>query len=67
MALAECGSHAVFEAVIGSYSIGEIELSRELVARLRPGMLLLADRGFYGFRLWTQAAATGADLAWRVG
>ncbi len=67
VALAECGSHAVFEAVVGSYSVAEVELSRELVSRLRPGMLVLADRGFYGFRLWTQAAATGADLAWRVG
>jgi len=29
-------------------------------------MLVLADRGFYGFGLWEQAAATGADLLWRV-
>ena len=67
VALAECATHAIFDAVLGPYSTSEIELARELVTRLRPGMLLLADRGFYGFRLWTQAAATGADLAWRVG
>jgi hypothetical protein len=29
-------------------------------------MLLLADRGFYSYGLWTAAAATGADLLWRV-
>ena len=29
-------------------------------------MLLLADRGFTGFELWRAAAATGADLLWRV-
>ena len=29
-------------------------------------MLLLADRGFYGVGLWQAAAATGADLLWRV-
>lgn len=29
-------------------------------------MLLLADRGFTGCDLWRQAAATGADLLWRV-
>ena len=29
-------------------------------------MLLLADRGFRGFDLWRAAAATGADLLWRV-
>ncbi|KJF15757.1 hypothetical protein AXFE_34020 [Acidithrix ferrooxidans] len=51
VALAERGSHAVFEAVVGSYSIGEIELSRELVSRLSPGMLVLADSCFYGFHL----------------
>ena len=66
VAVAECGTHAIFDAVIGPYSTSEIELSRELVARLEPGMLLLADRGFYGFRLWAQASATGADLCWRA-
>ena len=29
-------------------------------------MLLLADRNFYGYELWNAAAATGADLLWRV-
>jgi hypothetical protein len=29
-------------------------------------MLLLADRGFLGFDPWREAAATGADLLWRV-
>ena len=29
-------------------------------------MLLLADRGFFGVDLWQTAAATGADLLWRV-
>ena len=29
-------------------------------------MLLLADRNFYGFRLWTAAAGTGAHLLWRA-
>jgi hypothetical protein len=66
VALAECGTHAIFDAVVGPYTTHEIELSRELVGRLAPGMLLLADRGFYGFHLWQQACATGADLCWRV-
>ena len=29
-------------------------------------MLALADRGFIGVDLWREAAATGADLLWRV-
>jgi hypothetical protein len=66
VALAECGTHAIFDAVVGPYTTSEIELSRELVGRLEPGMLVLADRGFYRFRLWQQAPSTGADLCWRV-
>ena len=66
VALAECGTHAILDAAIGPCTTSEIELSRELAGRFRPGMLVLADRGFYGFRLWAQAAATGADLLWRV-
>jgi hypothetical protein len=66
VALAECGSHAIFDAVIGPYATSEIELSRILVGHLEPGMLLLADRGLYGFRLWSQALSTGADLLWRA-
>ena len=26
----------------------------------------MADRGFFGFEMWKEAAATGADLLWRV-
>lgn len=66
VALAECGTHVIFDAVVGAYSSAENVLARELVDRLQPGMLLLADRGFCGFPLWARAAATGADLLWRA-
>ena len=33
---------------------------------LHAGDAGLANRSFYGFRLWDQAAATDADLLWRV-
>ena len=66
VALAECGTHAMFEAVIGPYTSAESVLSEELLARLRPGMLCLADRGFYSFTAWQKASATKADLLWRV-
>jgi IS4 transposase len=29
-------------------------------------MLVLADRGFFSFSLWTKASASGADLLWRT-
>jgi hypothetical protein len=66
VALAECGTHAVFGAVTGPLSQGEQKLSRQLFPQLGEGMLLLADRGFYGFELWQAARTTGADLLWRV-
>jgi hypothetical protein len=37
-----------------------------LPAKLHPDMLVLADRNFYGFKLWRLACASGAKLAWRV-
>jgi len=66
VAVAECGTHAIFEAVVGAYTAGENPLARELIDRLTPGMLVLADRGYCGFPLWKRAVATGADLLWRA-
>jgi len=66
VALAECGTHAMFAAAMGPCSMGETTLARDVVTSLGRGMLLLADRGFYGFRLWEQARSTGADLLWRT-
>jgi Insertion element 4 transposase N-terminal/Transposase DDE domain len=67
--LIACGSRGLLGAAMGPLrgrGAGEQALARGLLGRLHPGMLLLADRNFYGYRLWTAAAATGADLLWRV-
>ena len=66
VALAECGTHSIFDAAVGAYTSSEVALADELIGRLEPGMLLLADRGFYSFGLWRMAIGTGADLLWRV-
>lgn len=66
VALAECGTHAMFEAVIGPYTTSENVLSRPLLDKLGPGMLCVADRGFYSFEAWQKASKTGAGLLWRV-
>ena len=66
VALAECGTHAVFAAQIGAYTQSEATLTQPLLDRLEPGMLLLADRGFFSYALWRKAIGTGADLLWRV-
>jgi hypothetical protein len=66
VALAECGTHAIFAAEVGKYSDGEKTLAERLLGSLKPVMLLLADRGFFSFALWRKASATGADLLWRI-
>ena len=63
--LVECATHAILSANIGPYRSGEWELGAELLARLGPDMLCLADRGFNGYEHWCQTAATGAALLWR--
>jgi hypothetical protein len=67
VALAECASRALIAAAAGGYDTGEKTLTRKLLGRLDAGMLVLADRNFPGYELWRDAAATGADLLWRVG
>lgn len=66
VAVAECGTHAVFAAAMKGVGTSEQELTRGLLPRLNPGMLVLADRNFLGWDLWCRAAATGADLLWRA-
>jgi hypothetical protein len=66
VALAECGTHAIFAAVVGGLATGEPTMIEQLVKRLEPGMLLLADRGVFSYALWRKAIGTGADLLWRV-
>ena len=63
--LVECATHAILGANVGPYRSGEWELATELLPRLGPGMLCMADRGFNGHEHWRQASATGADLLWR--
>jgi hypothetical protein len=65
VALAECGSHAIIAAALGGYHSGEHSLATEIAGWVESGMLLLADRGFFGFGLWCLFQDTGADLLWR--
>ncbi|WP_425550425.1 IS4 family transposase, partial [Actinopolymorpha pittospori] len=64
--LAECGTHAIVAATMGSWSTGERTLVRRLLPALEPGMLVLADRRFYSYKLWCEVLEVGADLLFRV-
>jgi Insertion element 4 transposase N-terminal/Transposase DDE domain len=67
LALAECGTRALAAAAHGGYGTGEKTLARDLLGRLSAGMLVLADRNLACWELWREAAATGAELLWRIG
>jgi hypothetical protein len=67
--LLACGARRLLGAAFGALrgkDTGERVLAGQLLGHLRSGMLLLAGRGFYSYQLWEQAAATGAQLLWRL-
>jgi len=66
VSLVENGTHVLFGSRMAGYNTGEITLTREVIGNLNKGMLCLADRNFFGYKLWKQAQETGADLLWRV-
>ena len=64
--LGECGTHALIAAELGPISTGERELADPLLDSLEQDMLVIFDRGFYSYDLFTRASATGADLLFGV-
>lgn len=64
MMLIEVGTHAVIDAVFGAVS--EQVLAERLRPALQPGTLLLGDRNFPSWKLWSSCAETGAHLLWRI-
>jgi hypothetical protein len=66
VALLECGTHVLWGAQLDKYASGEVTLADRVVESLRAGMLCLADRLFFSYKLWQKAANTGAALVWRV-
>jgi len=63
--LVENGTHVLLGVQFGGFRTGETVLARGAFKALKRGMLCLADRNFFGYKLWQEAAATGADLLWR--
>ena len=64
--LMELGARAPLAWRCGPLRESEMALTECLVPRLEPGMLVLADRYYTGFPLWSAARARGAELLWRV-
>jgi hypothetical protein len=66
LALVSCGTRSVIDAVFGSDRCGETTYAHRLLASMRPGMIVLADRNFAAGTLTAQIAATKAHLLVRV-
>jgi hypothetical protein len=69
VSLVENGTHVLFGTRMGGATkVSEIELAKQVLTAtaLGEGVLVLGDRNFFGFELWNQARANGADLLWRV-
>jgi len=66
VACVRTGSRRWIGAAVGGYHDGENALVDELACTLRPGMLNLADRGFFSMDRWLRFSGTGAHLCWRV-
>ena len=66
VSLVENGTHVLFGSRMADYATSEAVLAKAVLPSLCKGMLCLADRAFFGFEMWKQAATQGADLLWRV-
>ena len=62
----DCGTRAVLGAALSGLATGEQALLRQLLARLRPGDLLLADRNFLSHDLLSGVLAAGVHVLWRA-
>jgi hypothetical protein len=65
--LGECGTHVIVAAALDGWKVQERELFDRIRHELEPGMVVLADCGFYSYALWSETVETGAELVWRVG
>jgi transposase IS4-like protein/DDE family transposase len=66
LALVACGTRTVVDATFGSDRVGELGYAQHLLAAMRRGMIVLADRNFAAQALLTAIVDTGADLLVRV-
>jgi len=66
VSLVENGTHVLFGTQIAGCRTGEVSLAEHVIGSLQKGMLCLADRNFFSYKLWTKAAKPGTALLWRV-
>jgi hypothetical protein len=66
LSLVELGTHVAFETVYSKFSTSELELGKRILEKVKPNMLVLADRLFFNYETWKIGVENGADLLWRI-
>lgn len=66
LALCELGTHAICDIALRPIRSSEQQMVPHLLGSLRPDMLLLWDRGFFGFQLIESVLNRGCHLLARV-
>jgi Insertion element 4 transposase N-terminal/Transposase DDE domain len=66
LALCELGTHAICGLTIKPICHGEQTMVGPLLEQLKPGMLLIWDRGFFSFKLIRSVCKRGAHILARV-
>jgi len=66
LSLVELGSRVELAFVVKPCCRNEAVTAWGLRRHVGPGLLVLADREFFGFALWQAFASRGAHLLWRV-
>lgn len=64
--LVECGTHAIVDAGFWPYHTSERVGGFRLLRSLKPGMLLMWDRGFHDYDMFVQSRQQGAHLLSRL-
>lgn len=66
VSLIEVGTHVIFETIYSKFSTGELTLAKMILEKVKPNMLVLADRLFFTYETWKIGVARGTDLLWRI-
>lgn len=66
LSLCETGTHVLWRSVVKPCRRSEVVMARALLRHLQPDMLLLWDRGFFGYATLAQVLAQQAQLLARI-
>lgn len=66
LSLVEVGTHVIFETVYSKFSTSEFTLGKMILEKVKPNMLVLADRMFFTYETLKITVEKGADLLWRI-